>query len=74
MKESVNNKGDRLIEEGMTAQANGTNGMKGGILLERSTSKGRANSANREEASIPGDNLPTKTKSAASLRNPLLPL
>jgi Inhibitor of growth proteins N-terminal histone-binding len=69
MKESVNNKGQRLIEEGEDASINGTNGMKGGILLERSASKGGAVGLKREETCASDEN-PPKCKAAASPRLP----
>lgn len=67
-KDPINNKGERLTEDGSGALANGTNGTKGGIPLERSASKGGANNFKREEASASEEALSSKTKSVAPPR------
>ena len=68
MNELINNKEELLTEQRPDALVNGTNGMKGGILLERGACKGGANSLKREEAFAPEENLSSETKSAASAR------
>ena len=50
MKESINSKGDRLLEEEPESAAHGNNnGLKGGILLERSASKNGGRKVKRED-------------------------
>ncbi len=63
-----------MIEEEQGTLANGTNGVKVGLLLERRGSKGGASNYKREEASASEDNnVSSKTKSAASPQAPAQP-
>lgn len=71
IKESINAKGDKLTGEGSGALImKGANGTKGGILLERSASRGGAINLKREEASASEENLSSKTKITVSPRLP----
>lgn len=70
MKEPINSKGERLVEEGPGSSINGANGTKGGFLLERSASKSGVNNLKWEEGTALEDNS-AKSKTAPSPRLPV---